>query len=52
MLTARGIQHQASAEEALLVIPKMLATPKISISCPTSYTATTFEDTQNHSAAG
>jgi sugar phosphate isomerase/epimerase len=29
-----------------------LATPKISISCPTTYTATIFEDIQNYSAAG
>jgi sugar phosphate isomerase/epimerase len=29
-----------------------LATPKISISCPTTYTATILEDIQNYSAAG
>jgi sugar phosphate isomerase/epimerase len=29
-----------------------LATPKISISCPTTYTATIFEDIRNYSAAG
>lgn len=29
-----------------------MATPKISISCPTTYTATIFEDIQNYSAAG